>query len=171
MDGIDTSAARNETSTQRLDRNWVELLQEVRVVQTGVQLLTGFLLVLPFQTKFDYLSDSTHALYLVALGLSAASTACLITPVAMHRILFRHGARPMLVASAQRYALAGLALLGLAIVAVLTLVFGIVVSRTWGIVTGGVAGTLFLTTWLLVPLAIRRRLRTSSSGSGAAVAP
>ncbi len=162
---------RDESRLERLDRNWVELLQEVRVVQTGVQLLTGFLLILPFQDKFDLLSDSSRALYLVALSLSAASTACLITPVAMHRILFRHGARPLLVASAQRYALAGLALLGLAIVAVLTLVFGIVTSKTWGTVTGGVAGAIFTTAWLLVPLAMRRRLRTSSSGPDASGAP
>jgi hypothetical protein len=168
MDPMQRTATRDESEHERLDRNWVELLQEVRVVQTGVQLLTGFLLILPFQDKFDRLSDDSTALYLVALGLSAASTTCLITPVAMHRVLFRHGARPMLVASAQRYALAGLAMLALAIVAVLTLVFGIVVSRSWGIVTGCVSGVLFATAWLAVPLVLRRRLRASPLGADSA---
>lgn len=160
----DSGYERSETTAQRLDRNWVELLQEVRVVQTGVQLLTGFLLILPFQERFARLSDASVALYLVAVCLAAASTACLITPVASHRILFRHGARPLLVASAQRFALAGLALLGLAIVAVLMLTFGIVVGRTWGIVAGAMALAVFSAAWLVLPLLMRRRLGTLQAG-------
>lgn len=151
---------RNETPLQRLDRHWIELLQEVRVVQTGVQLLTAFLLVLPFQERFWELSDRSQALYLTAVGLSAAATGCLITPVAMHRLLFRHGARPALVNVAQKFALAGLAFLGLAIVAVLTLTFGIVLTTTWGVVAGAVVLTFFTSAWLVLPLLIKRQIGT-----------
>lgn len=159
---------RNETPLERLDRNWVELLQEVRVVQTGVQLLTGFLLILPFQDRFWRLSEASQALYLVTVVIAASSTACLITPVAMHRILFRLGARPTLVAQAQRFALAGLALLGVAVCCVLTLTFGIVVSKPWGMVAGGVSLAVFGSAWLLLPLWVRRQLRASASEPGSA---
>lgn len=70
--------ARHETETQRLDRNWSGLLQELRVVQTGVQLLTGFLLTLPFQQRFEDLSDSEVAIYLATVALSVTSTMLLV---------------------------------------------------------------------------------------------
>ncbi|HUR73121.1 MAG TPA: DUF6328 family protein [Sporichthya sp.] len=165
VDAEDRSPPREESPAQKIDRNWIELLQEVRVVQTGVQLLTGFLLTLPFQERFRELSDASQRLYLVAVGLSVASTACLVTPVAMHRLLFRHGARPLLVESAQRFALAGLALLAGAIVAVLTLIFGIVVSRGVGIIVGAISTATFLILWLAIPLVLKRQLRVRSPGS------
>ncbi len=153
------SLERSETAMQRLDRHWIELLQEVRVVQTGVQLLTAFLLVLPFQDRFWELSDRSQALYLTAVGLAAGATGCLITPVAMHRLLFRLGVRPTLVNIGQKFALAGIGLLGLAVVAVLTLTFGIVLSTAAGITAGGVALTFFVSAWLALPLLIRRQLK------------
>lgn len=162
---------RNETPSEKLDRHWSELLQEVRVVQTGVQLLTAFLLVLPFQDRFWELSDRSHALYLTLVGLSATSTACLIAPVAMHRLLFRLGVRPTLVSVAQRFALAGIALLGLAVVGVLTWTFGIVISPAWGITAGLLALSFFTTAWLALPMLIRRQIRTSPSAPGGADTP
>jgi hypothetical protein len=155
----DPSPPREESPAERIDRNWTELLQEVRVVQTGVQLLTGFLLTLPFTERFDRLSDASQALYLVAVGLSVASTACLVTPVTMHRLLFRHGARPLLVNTSQQFAIAGLAFLAGAIVAVLTLIFGIVVSEAVGLIAGGVAALTFVVLWLVLPLVFKARLR------------
>lgn len=160
LGGDEASRERGESTLQRLDRHWTELLQEVRVVQTGVQLLTAFLLVLPFQDRFWELSDRSHALYLTAVGLTVASTGCLITPVAMHRLLFRVGARTALVNVAQKFALAGIGFLGLAVICVLTLVFGIVISPTWGVVAGGVTLLFFGTAWVIVPLLIRRQIRT-----------
>jgi hypothetical protein len=158
-DSWDPSPPREETPAQRIDRNWAELLQEVRVVQTGVQLLTGFLLTLPFTDRFHRLSDASQALYLVAVALSAASTACLVTPVTMHRLLFRHGARPLLVNTSQQFAIAGLALLAGSIVSVLTLIFGIVVSETVGVIVGCVAALTFVLLWLVLPLVFKYRLR------------
>jgi hypothetical protein len=148
---------RSETATERLDRHWIELLQEVRVVQTGVQLLTGFLLTLPFQQRFATLGEPERAVYLVAVVLSAASTAALITPVAMHRLLFRRHARGALVAAGQRLALTGIWLLGLAITLVVGLIFDVVAGRTAGLATAGVALAMFVTLWVVVPLVVRAR--------------
>jgi hypothetical protein len=150
---------RTETPTERLDRHWAELLQEVRVVQTGVQLLTGFLLTLPFQSKFWELGRTEHTVYLIAVVLSASSTAALITPVAMHRLLFRRHARAALVASGQRLALAGLWLLGLSITAVVGLIFDVVAGRTAGLVTAAVCLALFCALWVVVPVLVRSRQR------------
>src|SRR3978361_1930941 len=93
---------RNETPTQRLDRNWSDLLQELRVVQTGVQLLTGFLLTLPFQARFIALSAFEQNVYLATVGLAIAATGFLIAPVLIHRVLFRRHARKILVTAAHR---------------------------------------------------------------------
>src|ERR1700756_3552122 len=98
---------RGETEIERLDRNWNNLLQELRVVQTGVQLLTGFLLTLPFQQRFTALGRAERVDYLLAVALAAASTALLIAPVALHRLLFRQHARRGLVSVAHRLALLG----------------------------------------------------------------
>src|ERR1700754_2235831 len=80
---------RDETEAQRLDRNWSSLLQELRVAQTGVQLLTGFLLILPFQQRFSQLDGTMRTVYLVTVGCSIGATVLLIAPVSMHRLLFR----------------------------------------------------------------------------------
>src|ERR1700753_3199988 len=84
---------RGETQLERLDRNWADLLQELRVVQTGVQLLTGFLLTLPFQARFAGLGEFQQDVYLVTVGSAVAATGFLIAPVTIHRVLFRRHAR------------------------------------------------------------------------------
>src|ERR1700712_4312613 len=90
--------ARSETETERLDRNWSDLLQELRVVQTGVQLLTGLLLTVPFQARFSDLTGYQRVVYQATVSTSVIATALLITPVALHRLLFRQHARRSLVA-------------------------------------------------------------------------
>ncbi|WP_251014235.1 DUF6328 family protein [Rhodococcus qingshengii] len=95
--------ARHETPTQRLDRNWSHILQELRVVQTGMQILTGFLLTLPFQQRFSDLQHFEKDLYLLTLAMSAAATIVLVAPAAMHRLLFRRHALTLLVEHGQRF--------------------------------------------------------------------
>ena len=97
-----------ESESERLTRNLNELLQELRVTQTGVQILTGFLLTLPFSQRFTTLDGTQKAAYLAILSGSVVATGLLIAPVAFHRILFRHGERPWLVRAANRAALTGL---------------------------------------------------------------
>jgi heme exporter protein D len=150
---------RDETDTERLDRNWIELLQELRVVQTGVQLLTGFLLTLPFQQRFTALSDYQRGVYLVAVASSVASTILLIAPVSLHRAVFRQHARKLLVSASHRCALGGLTLLGLAVTGVVLLIFDTVLNHTAGTIAGTATFIGFLTLWGVIPRAQRTHVR------------
>jgi hypothetical protein len=146
---------RHETATERLDRNWASLLQELRVVQTGVQLLTGFLLTLPFQPRFDMLDDTMQIVYLATVSAAVLSTALLIAPVAMHRMLFRRHRLGDLVAAAHRCAYAGLLLLGVAVTGMTVIIFEAVAGRVAALVAGGGALVLFAGFWLVLPLTMR----------------
>ncbi|MCX2932955.1 DUF6328 family protein [Mycobacterium sp. CVI_P3] len=144
--------ARSETQVERLDRNWTSLLQELRVTQTGVQLLTGFLLTLPFQSRFAELGSRLHAAYLVTVACSLTATVLLVAPVGMHRLLFRrHKLRP-LVSAAHRFAFCGLLLLGATLAGVAVVVFGAVIGETAGVVAGGVAVVAILSGWVVFPV-------------------
>ena len=149
------SSARSETETQRLDRNWISLLQELRVVQTGVQLLTGFLLTLPFQQRFDELNATMRVIYLATVGCSVAATVLLEAPVAMHRLLFRRHRTQYVVSAAHRFAYAGLLLMGLALTGVTVTIFGAVAGPVAGAVAGGCAALAQLGFWVLLPLRVR----------------
>ena len=151
---------RNETETERLDRNWNQLLQELRVVQTGVQILTGFLLTLPFQQRFSSLTSTEKLTYLATLSFSALATAVLVAPVAMHRLLFRRHALPRLVRDGHTLALTGLALLGGALTGVLALTFDVVVSASAGLIAGTIAAAAVLTLWVMYPMYQRRGLHS-----------
>jgi hypothetical protein len=151
------SSQRGETELQRLDRNWNSLLQELRVVQTGVQLLTGFLLTLPFQQRFDVLSHHMRLVYLATVSCSVGATVLLIAPVAMHRLLFRRHRLQVLVSAAHRCAYAGLTLLGLALTGMTIIIFAAVSGRTVGLIAGAFALALFTLFWLVVPLLLRTR--------------
>ncbi|MCV7259182.1 DUF6328 family protein [Mycobacterium shimoidei] len=148
-------AARSETEIERLDRNWGSLLQELRVVQTGVQLLTGFLLTLPFQQRFSELNDTMRAVYLATVACSISSTILLVAPVAMHRLLFRRHRLKVLVSAAHRFAYIGLLLLGLALVGVTVVVFDAVAGHVAGVVAGGCASVAFVGLWVVLPLGMR----------------
>ena len=144
-----------ETEIQRLDRNWNSLLQELRVVQTGVQLLTGFLLTLPFQQRFDILGEHMRMVYLATVGFSVGAVVLLVAPVAMHRLLFRRHRLQVLVSAAHRCALAGIVLLGLAMIGMTAIIFAAVSGRNVGFAAGACALALFTVFWLIVPLFIR----------------
>ena len=150
--------ARNETDTERLDRNWADLLQELRVAQTGVQLLTGLLLTVPFQSRFPEILLHQRVVYLITTGLSVLATGLLIAPVILHRVLFRQHARPELVSAAQRFAILGLGTLGLAVVGVVDLIFDVVVGPIGGIVAAAAGLLVLIGLWVVLPLVIRRRL-------------
>lgn len=150
-------AEREETPMQRLDRNWADLLQELRVVQTGVQLLTGFLLTLPFQVRFEKLTGFQTGTYLCTLASSVVATGLLIAPVSIHRVLFRLHARKVMVAAAHRLALAGITFLGLAVVGVVLLIFEVVHGRTFGVVAAASAALLLVLLWVVLPLVLRHR--------------
>lgn len=146
------SSERSETEVQRLDRNLNSLLQELRVVQTGVQLLTGFLLTLPFQQRFNVLDPAMRVVYLVTVGASICATVLLEAPVAMHRLLFRRHRIQYVVAAAHRFAYAGLLLMGAALTGVAVVIFGTVAGLTAGVIAGAGAVAAQIVFWVLLPL-------------------
>ncbi|MGW0023310.1 DUF6328 family protein [Rhodococcus sp. NPDC003383] len=154
-----TYSRRYESEAQQLDRNWSSLLQELRVVQTGVQLLTGFLLTLPFQNAFNALSRNEKGIYLITVLASIAATILLVAPVSMHRLLFRRRQLDRLVLTAHRFALAGLLLLGVSLTGVAMLVVGLVINSTAATVAGVCTAALFIAIWILYPWRFRRRAR------------
>ncbi|SNS19463.1 DUF6328 family protein [Rhodococcoides kyotonense] len=144
---------RNETPTQQLDRNWNALLQELRVVQTGVQLLTGFLLTVPFQGRFDQLSSTGRVVYLVTVTASIVATILLIAPVGMHRLLFRKRAVGILVRVGNRLAILGLVALAIALVGVVALTFEIVLGIVAAEIAAVVVALLLIGLWWVLPRA------------------
>ncbi|GGL97238.1 DUF6328 family protein [Nakamurella endophytica] len=146
---------RDESPLKRLDRNWSDLLQELRVVQTGVQLLTGFLLTLPFQARFAQLDRGQVTIYLCTVVASIIATTVLIAPVMLHRLLFRRHARKLMVTLSHRLAITGTAFLGLAILGVVLLIFDLLRGPVAGTVATVLVGLLLLTAWAALPLSRR----------------
>lgn len=142
----------DESQSERLNRNWAELLQELRVTQTGIQVLTGFLLTVPFNSRFDELTHLQRTAYLVVLSGAILATALMMSPAAFHRVLFRHGERPWLVETANRMARAGLAMVALTTGGVAFLAFDVVVGLAAGIIAGVVALVVFGVLWVVIPV-------------------
>ncbi len=86
-DDVERRRGRDETEEERADRMWVELIQEVRVAQTGVQILFGFLLTVVFQQKYATLGATDKTIYIVTVVLGATATGALIGPVSLHRLV------------------------------------------------------------------------------------
>jgi len=162
-------AGRNETELERCDRNLVELLQEVRVVQTGVQVLFAFLLTAPLAARFPQLSDFQELTYFATLLAAGGAAILLIAPTAYHRILFRLGDKQHLVAVANRFTLAGLTCVGLSMVGALLLVTDLLFDDA-AIVVGTTALALLacVSCWCVAPLLRRSRIRRATAGGSRA---
>ena len=159
---LQTAESRGETVDQVLDRNVAELLQELRVAFTGVQILFGFLLSLAFTQRFGELDGFDLTIYTVALLCTALATMLLMAPVSFHRLVFRRRQKAALVVVADRLLIVGLALLVPAIGCAVLLIVDVVLGRWMGIVCGSLTALVGLLTWYALPLAIRH------SGHGAA---
>jgi MFS family permease len=144
-----------ETEKQRWDRNFADLLQELRVAQTGVQILFAFLLTLPFSSGFPKATAFQKDVYMVALISAAFATALIISPVAFHRALFRQGRKPELVRYAHRMATAGLACMLVSMVSSVLLITDYVLDARWAVILTVVAGGWFLTFWAILPITHR----------------
>lgn len=142
----------DERPEERITRNWNELLQELRVLQTGVQILTGFLLTVPFSPRFPDLADHQQTIYLVVLVGSVITTSLIIAPVSFHRILFRRRQRPWLVKASHGCARAGLAGFAVTSALVVLLVFDVVLSFGAGVVAAVAVLVLFVSLWAGLPL-------------------
>lgn len=166
-----TPAERDETPAERADRRWNEMLQEVRVCQTGAQILFGFLLSVVFTPRFAALPDFDRHLYVAAVVLGAVATGTLIAPVAFHRFLAGRGVKPELVRVAGLLLNTGLVLLALTITVTLLLLLrtALETSALAWVLTGAVLAW-FALCWLVLPQAVLRRAtrRRNRQGSGGA---
>lgn len=164
---------RNETELERADRNLAELMQEVRVAQTGVQVLFGFLLTVPFTMRFDELTRGERRVYFLTLALAGLAAMLLIAPSAQHRVLFRCGDKQHLVRLANRYAIAGLGCVALAMAGAFAFVAQVVFGTPEATAAGVLAALGAAWCWYGQPLLRRRalqrgaRLTRSSAAAGA----
>jgi hypothetical protein len=150
--------ARDETPQERADRNWNELLQELRVSQTGVQVLAGFLVTLPFQSRFGELDSFQRAWYVGLLALAFATVGVMLSPVAIHRRVFQSDAKPELVQAGHRLTIVALGMIGLLMCGIFFLVVDMVFDRKAAAV-GAVGAVVVLAGLLLV---LPRRVASDS---------
>lgn len=148
---------RHETPDERADRRWSELLQEVRVTQTGVQILFGFLLTVVFTPRFATLGHTDRVIYVVTVVLGAATTGALVGPVSFHRIVSGRRLKPQTVAWAARLTMTGVVLLLATVTSALLLILRIALhSAAVPYVVAGVVAWLVLCWFGLPGWALRR---------------
>jgi hypothetical protein len=147
-----------ESPAERADRNFGDLLQELRVAQTGVQFLFAFLLTAPLQAGFTRMGAGDRALLVVDMIVLAVAAICLIAPVAWHRALFRRHLKDQVVDAASRLAVAGLAFLGVGVVLSITLAVDLVMPTWVALPCGAAIGVAAVMLWLVLPLRQRRAL-------------
>lgn len=150
-DGDDRADGRDETANERADRNWDELMQELRVMQTGTQILTGFLLAVAFQPRFTDMDAAQRVLYVALVGLAALSTILALTPVGMHRTLFGRRRKPDLVRVAARIVKFDLGVIAALSIGVTTLIIDFAVGRAAGVVALVVSLCVVVMLWLVLP--------------------
>ncbi|WP_327675423.1 DUF6328 family protein [Kitasatospora sp. NBC_00458] len=157
---------RDETPAERADRLWTDMLQEVRVAQTGAQILFGFLIGVAFTPRFAGLPDFDHDLYVATVLLGAVSTGALIAPVAFHRFLAGHGLKPELIRIAGRLIAIGLVTLALTMAFALLLLLRTATGNdTAAWILSGAVLLWFTTTWLVLPqLVLHRAARRRPPG-------
>ena len=148
---------RDETELERVDRNLNELLSELRVVATGVQVLFAFLLIVPFSVGFHQLSSAQRYVYFAVLLSTAASAVLLIAPMSLHRLIFRQGEKSYLVETANWMAIAGIACLAVAMTGILGLLSWHLFGWLAGAVVALAAGASLGGLWF--GLGLRRRGR------------
>jgi hypothetical protein len=148
-----------EDEGERLDRQWIELLQELRLAQTGTQILFAFLLGIAFTTVFQDADAFTHDVYAGTLIASALATGLFLAPVSFARIVFRRRMRDKMIPIAGRMAAGGLFFLILAISSGVLLAIDVVLSRTAAFVVVGIVLAWFVFFWYVVPLWVRRSTR------------
>lgn len=151
------SSTRQETESERYDRNLTELMGELRVALPGVQVLFGFLLVIPFDARFKQASDAQEGLYFATLALTLLASMLLIAPTMLHRLRFRMGEKAYIVTTSSRLAIAGLSTLAVALTCAMAFVTDFVFGAGAAIATGVVAALGFGLLWYVLPLRSMRR--------------
>ena len=149
--------SRHETEAEQLDRNFNEQLQELRIAQAGVQILFAFLLTIPFQQRFTVLTDLQRNIYLVTLFAVATSIFIFMTPIALHRFLFREGLKDYIVRHTDRLIAIGLTTLSIGIIGGVVLVLDVLMSHTAALWLAGLLSALALGMLVVFPLTQKRR--------------
>jgi hypothetical protein len=149
------SAERDESPLERWDRNTVELLNGLRVAGTGIQVLLGFLLIVPFNNRFSRLSGFERGLYLGTLVCIAVAAILLIAPSIHHRLLFRQGEKAYLVRTATRLMIVASLFMGVGLTGIMLLIADVVVGIGGAIAIAAVVGALVGAMWFVLPLARR----------------
>lgn len=144
----------DETPAERADRNFVELLQELRVAQTGVQILFAFLLTLPFTNRWDVITEPERVVYLCTLIAAASASALLIAPVSVHRFTFQQGVKHAVVRVSDKLAVCGLCCLVLSVVGAVFLIVDVVAGGLWAGVLASFIAALFSSLWFVLPIAL-----------------
>ena len=153
-------AERDDAEQEKLDRQLLELLNELRVALPGVQVLFAFLLAVPFQQGFTKITGFQEKVYFATLLLTAASAVLLISPSAYHRLTFRMQQKDDLVFLANKLTIVGLCLLALAMTGAIVLITDVLFGPVATAVTGVLALTMFVVFWAALPLQRRGRLRS-----------
>jgi hypothetical protein len=143
---------RDESQPERLDRNTVELLNELRVAGAGIQVMFAFLLVVPFNTGWKHVDGFERTVYFVTLLVVATAAFLLMAPPIHHRLLFRHGEKSFLIRVGNQMAIAGMVCLGVGFVGILVLISDVVVGGAAPAVVGVLAGALLAGLWFGLPL-------------------
>ena len=159
---------RDETADERLDRNTMELLNELRVAGTGIQVMFAFLLVVPFNTGWRHVSSFGRTEYFVTLLCVAIAAVLLIAPSIHHRLLFRHHEKPYLVTVANRFAILAGAFLALGLTGILVLVSDVVVGGPAPVIAGIVSAAGIAALWFGIPL-LRREREPANAASASGV--
>ena len=151
----DPTDGRDETLNERMDRNWNEMLQELRVTQTGTQILTGFLLAIAFQNRFTELTTFQVRVYLILVLAAVLTTALALAPVNLHRVLFRKQAKEVVVEVAHVLLRVTLFGVGLVLIGTVLLIFDVVLDRQSAWIAAG-ATALVLIVIAVLPHALAR---------------
>lgn len=146
-----------ETETERINRRWAELLQELRVIQTGTQILTGFLLALAFQPRFQELDQYQISVYLALVASAVITTILALTPVSLHRALFRRQAKEEIIAVANRVLKVTLVFVAITVVGTVMLIVDIVLGRGWGWAAAAITVVGIALAWVVLPFGVRER--------------
>jgi Family of unknown function (DUF6328) len=163
-DNVDLTDGRDESLNERMDRNWNELLQELRVTQTGTQIFTGFLLTIAFQSRFSELTTFQVRVYLILVIAAVLTTALGLAPVSLHRSMFREGAKMTIVQTAHvitRIMLVGTAIM---LIGAVLLIFDLVVDRRTALIVAGVT-LLVLIILAALPVVLRSSRRGQDKSS------
>jgi hypothetical protein len=157
--GEDIPNERDETPAERADRNWLEIVQELRVTQTGTQILAGFLLTVAFQSTFADLPAYQHVVYLILVLLAAATTTLGFLPVSLHRTMFRRHEKPRLVTQADVILKVVLVLVSLLTAGVVFFLFDVTTTLAIAVAVGGLVAVGMVAVLFVFPLVSSRRRR------------